>query len=172
MTAVTGPAPSAAAASVSPFPGYGAFERASSGTSTPTEWREASALTADVGEPAAVPVWHEVYDSALALHQRHEIGRAERDASLDWPERVERLRHAYRHYASLLGDVPGFVWARLFRDALLIPGSPAYDALTQLLADEDVWRLDPDDRDAEVARVASEAGADAELLRLAVAIDA
>ncbi len=158
-------------ASVSPFPGYGAYDHGE-GTTSSTERRPATLhLPHDLPEPGVDPHWQEVFDSALALYRRYEKGLAARDRYLEWPERVERLREIYQHYVSTLGDVPAFVWARLFRDALLIPWSPSYLALTQLLA-ADAWTLERGEREAEVERVAAELGADAELLRLALDVDA
>ncbi|HEX2042211.1 MAG TPA: hypothetical protein VHF24_06195 [Acidimicrobiales bacterium] len=158
-----------AAASVSPFPGYGSYAQ-TEGTTPTTARRPATAELPPLPEPDADPHWHEVFDSALALYRRYEKGMAAQDRFLEWPERVERLRQIYDHYVSVLGDVPKFVWARLFRDALLIPWSPSYVALTQLLA-SDVSGLEPSERDSEIERVAAEVGADPELLRLALAAD-
>ena len=159
------------AASVSPFPGYGAYDR-SDGTTSATGRKPSSVhLPSDLPEPDVDPQWQEVFDSAHALYRRYEKGLAAGDRFLEWPQRAERLHEIYRHYVSVLGEVPRFVWARLFRDALLIPWSPAYVALTQLLA-ADVWDLEDDQRDAEIERVAAEVGADAELLHLAVEVSA
>lgn len=157
-------------ASVSPFPGYGAYDR-TEGTTSSTTRRPANLHLPDLPEPDDDPQWQEVFDSSLALYRRYEKGQAAQDHVLEWPERVDRLRQIYEHYVSLVGEVPGFVWARLFRDALLIPWSPSYVALTQLLA-ADAWRLERDHRHAEVERVATELGADAELLRLALDVAA
>ena len=157
-------------ASVSPFPGYGAYDHAA-GTTSSTARGAGSAHLPPLPEPDADPKWQEVFDSALALYRRYEKGMAARDRFLEWPERVEHLRQIYGHYSSVLGDVPGFVWGRLFRDALLLPWSPSYVALTQLLA-ADVWKLERAQRDAEVERVAADLGADTELLRLAVDVAA
>jgi hypothetical protein len=154
-------------ASVSPYPGYGARQRGAMATHAPPPRRQPAPLVAELREPDNDPQWQEVYDSALALYRRYETGRAARDAYLEWPDRTARLRDIYARYASLLGKVPEMVWARLFRDALLIPWSPSYVALTRLLAD-DVWRLAPAERQAEVARIATETGGDAELLAMAV----
>jgi hypothetical protein len=158
------------AASVSPFPGYGSYGR-TEGTTSTTARRSGGLQLPQLPEPDADPQWQEVFDSTLALYRRYEKGLAAQDRFLEWPERVERLRQIYEHYVSLLGDVPGFVWARLFRDALLIPWSPTYAALTRLLA-ADVWALDRSEREAEVERVATELGADADLLRHAVNVAA
>jgi hypothetical protein len=156
---------------VSPFPGYGAYEHDEVTTSSGAR-RPANVQLPPLPEPDADPQWQEVFDSSLALYRRYEKGLSARDRFLEWPQRVERLREIYHHYVSVLGDVPGFVWGRLFRDALLIPWSPSYMALTRLLADE-VWTVESSsEREARVERVAAELGADVELLRLAVDVAA
>jgi hypothetical protein len=159
------------AASVSPFPGYGAFEREEGAATSARAGRGTTAQLSPLPEPDVDPHWQEVFDSALVLYRRYEKGLAARDRFLEWPERADRLREIYEHYVSVVGDVPGFVWARLFRDALLVPWSPAYLALTQLLA-ADVWRLERTEQKLQVERVAAEVGAEAELLLLAFDVPA
>jgi hypothetical protein len=86
------------------------------------------------GEPSAELPWQEVLSSSLLLFRRYESGVVERDTVLSWPERVRRLRDIYEHYAVAVPDIPSFVWTTLFRDALFVPRSAPYAALTELLA--------------------------------------
>lgn len=98
--------------------------------------------------------------SSLLLFRRYEQGLAERGTVLRWDERVGHLRDIYDHYALQLEEEPPFLWTRLFRDVLLVPHSPPYRAVTELLA--------ADDPLGEVGRVTGHYDADPEVLRLAV----
>jgi hypothetical protein len=94
----------------------------------------------------------------LLLFRRYERGRAVAESSLEWEDRVARLRDLYAHHAALQDDVPPFVWTRLFRDALFVPRSAPYQAVSGLIAEPDV----------EVAQVAERFGVDERLLQPAV----
>lgn len=151
----------ASAASVTPFPGYGAFGHEEvSEQAAPSGARPSLTIEPlEPAEPLADPPWREVLTSSLLLFRRYEIGRASGDRPLDQPQRVRRLSEIYGHYRTLLGEVPGFVWTRLYRDALLIPFSAPYQAVTAVLSREP---------EVEVGSVAEEFGVDEDILRPAV----
>lgn len=140
-----------------PREGYGGPQR--------TEATYAGAVTAgatwveppDGGEPADEPPWREVMTASLLLYRRYESGAAAADRWLSWDDRVEQLGRAYDHYAAGVDDLPPFVWSLLFRDALLVPHSPPYRAVTELLND-------PQSPPDELAR---RHGVDVEVLRAA-----
>ncbi|HEX6596607.1 MAG TPA: hypothetical protein VF045_06705, partial [Acidimicrobiales bacterium] len=136
---VAGGRPTKAAAPVTtafgPGEGYGAPLRTerSSASVVPTgaTWAEPP----DGGEPAEEPPWREVVTASLLLHRRYESGVASGDSWLTWDDRVAQLRRNFAHYAAGVDDVPAFVWTLLFRDALLVPHSPAYRAVSELVID-------------------------------------
>jgi hypothetical protein len=138
----------------SPLREEAAAERAGTGRSLPP---------AEPAEPIDEEPWEEVVTSSLLLFRRYERGRADLEEWLEWPERVSRLRSIYDHYAAAVPDLPPFVWTRLFRDALLIPHSAPYRAVTELLAEEASVK-DVDDGRAAVARAAEKFGVDEQLL--------
>jgi hypothetical protein len=121
-------------------------------------------------EPIEEEPWLEVLTSSLLLFRRYERGRADQEAWLEWPERVSRLRSIYDHYAAAVPDLPPFVWTRLFRDALLIPHSAPYQALTDLLNDE-APAMEAGDRRAAVGRAAKQFEVDEELLDQAAGME-
>ena len=114
-------------------------------------------------EPVEQAPWEDVLASSLLLFRRYERGRADQDEVLGWAERVARLRSIYDHYATPAPDLPAFVWTRLYRDALLIPHSAPYRAVTQLLND-DAPPLGAEERRAAVRRAAETFGVEEELL--------
>jgi hypothetical protein len=109
-------------------------------------------------EAVDVPAWQDVLTSSLLLFRRYEQGRADQDEWLGWDERVARLREIFEHYAAGVPGLPDVVWPTLFRDALLVPHSPPYRAVTELL-----------EGTGEPERVAERYGVDAELVGQAVA---
>ena len=115
-------------------------------------------------EPLDQPAWQEVVDSTLGLFRRYEAGRAEADVVLDWAERTRRLAEIHRHYADLVGDDTASVWTRVFRDALLVPHSAPYRAVTELLADG-FGALDGDGQEARIEQLSAEFGVPVDLLR-------
>lgn len=119
------------------------------------------------GDPVDDPPWHEVLTSSLLLFRRYERGRAVSESSLGWDDRVARLRDLYAHHAGFHDDVPSFVWSTLVRDALFVPRSAGYHAVSELIGD-DVAALAPAERDAAVGRAAARFGVDEELIRPAV----
>jgi hypothetical protein len=120
-----------------------------------------AAEPATLGEPVADLPWQEALTSALLLFRRYEQGRAQSGAPLAWDERVGRLREVFDHYAGQLDDVPSFLWARLYRDALFVPHSAPYRAVSELLAEVDGPPVD-------LGSVADAYGIDVEVLRAAV----
>lgn len=157
----------ASAASVTPFPGYGAFghEEPRRAEAEPSRARPGATIDPlGPGEPLVDPPWREVLISSLLLFRRFEVGRASADHPLDQGKRVSRLTEIYGHYRSLLGDVPDFVWTTLYRDALLLPFSAPYRAVTELLSRD----ADGSPGGGEVAAVAEEFGVDRDILRAAI----
>jgi hypothetical protein len=142
-----------------PLEGYGSPMRAevSSGTALPRRVRAAEPAT--LGEPVADLPWQEALTAALLLFRRYEQGRAESGAPLAWDERVRRLREVFDHYAGPLDDVPPFLWARLYRDALFVPHSAPYRAVSELLA--------ADSPPVDLEGVAESYGVEVEVLRAA-----
>jgi hypothetical protein len=118
-------------------------------------------------EAVDVPAWREVVTSSLLLFRRYERGRADEERWLEWAERIARLRAIYDHYAAPVRDMPPFAWTMLFRDALLIPHSAPYRALTELL-NERVPEAGPDQQRVAVQRMAEQFGVEEEVLAQAV----
>ena len=77
---------------------------------------------------------------------------AEQGGALQWGERVRRLHAVYDHYCAGLDDAPASLWARLYRDALFVPHSGGYRALTEIIESgevdidrlAEVYEVDPD----------------------------
>ena len=111
---------------------------------------------ATLGEPVDDLPWQEALTSALLLFRRYEQGAAEAGTPLEWEHRVRRLHDVYDHYAHGLEIAPAFLWTRLFRDALFVPHSDPYRAVSALLAG-----------DTDVERLATEHAVDVGLLRQA-----
>jgi hypothetical protein len=155
------------AASVSPSEGYGGAGPDMGEARAGAETRSAVEVLPLLEGSAPDPAWHEIVSSSLSLYRRWETGRAQKDLFNEWPERVERLRDIFLHYVGLAGEVPDFAWTKLFRDALLIPSSAPYAAVSELLS-ERYQGLDTGQREAELARIEAELGADEELLQAAV----
>jgi hypothetical protein len=149
---------SESAAGAGPREDYGSPMRAG-GERAPAFVGRTTVEPALMAEPVGDPPWHEALTASLLLFRRYERGLADQNATLDLDQRIERLRAIYEHHAAQVGDVPPTVWPTLFRDALFVPRSAPYEAVTRLLVDEG----------ADVARVADEYGVDAGLLRAAVA---
>ena len=120
-----------------PGEGYGAPLRSEATAATAVPAGATWAEPPDVGEPAEQPPWREVVTASLLLYRRFESGVAAGDSWLTWDDRVEHLRRTYGHYSAGVPELPAFVWTLLFRDALLVPHSAPYRALTELLNDLD-----------------------------------
>ncbi len=118
-----------------PMEGYGSPQRADAERGTTVARRARATEPATLGEPVDDLPWQEALTSALLLFRRYEQGLAEAGAPLQWDGRVRRLREIYDHYAGQLDEVPPFLWARLFRDALFVPHSEPYVAATEQLED-------------------------------------
>ena len=163
----------AGAASVTPFPGYGSHspELESEPAQHSRGRSDATVEPLEPNDPLVDPPWREVLASSLLLFRRYEIGRAQADAGLDQSQRIARLREIFEHYRSLVGEVPEFVWTRLYRDALLIPFSLPYQAVTALLSREPEG-LDAEGMASEVPRVAEEFGVDQAILQPAIGMPA
>lgn len=140
-----------------PLENYGSPMRVGASTATVASGRVRAAEPATLGEPVDDAPWQEAVTSALLLFRRYEQGLAESGTPLEWDGRVRRLRGAYEHYARQLDETPPFLWARLFRDALFVPHSVPYRALSALLTSEQA--------DADMDQLAEEHGVDAALLR-------
>jgi len=136
--------------------GYGSPLRDESRPATFVTARVRATEPATLGEPVDDPPWQEALTSALLLFRRYEQGLAEAGSTLRWGDRVRRLREIYDHYADRLTETPPFLWTRVFRDALFVPHSGPYRAVSALLASE---------RDAELEEVAADHGVDVEVLR-------
>jgi hypothetical protein len=143
-----------------PLEGYGSPMRVDGGVTTVATVGRRASEPAALGEPVDDLPWQEALTSALLLFRRYEQGVAQSGAPLQWDARVERLAQAYDHYAGTLDDAPAWLWTRLFRDALFVPHSAPYRALTAL--------LDGGGRDGDVDGVASAYGVDPGILRPAV----
>jgi hypothetical protein len=124
---------SSALAASRPLENYGSPLRAG-GESVTVARRPRATEPAALGEPVDDLPWQEALASALLLFRRYEKGVAGADLPLEWTARIRRLREIYDHYAARLDEVPPFLWARLFRDALLVPHSAPYRAVSELLA--------------------------------------
>ena len=152
-----------ALAATRPLENYGSPLRSEDRTVAAVSGRARAAEPASLGEPVADLPWQEALTSAVLLFRRYEQGLAEKGTPLDWSNRVSHLRAVFEHYAASLGEVPPFLWTRLFRDALLVPHSAPYRAVTELL-EGDVSAAD----EAVVARVAERFGVDADVVGQAV----
>lgn len=118
-------------------------------------------------EPTEEPAWREVLFASLSLFRKFEEGRANSDSLMQWDQRVGRLEDIYRHYVEIVDEVPPFVWTRLYRDALLIPHSAPYAAVTRLLTD-DLAAASADVQEEAVARLEEELGVNGDLMRQAL----
>ena len=148
-------------AATRPMESYGSPLRADGGRTTTVSRRARAVEPTVLGEPVADLPWQEALTSALLLFRRYEQGRAEGGAPLAWGERVTRLREVFGHFAGQLDEVPEFLWTRLFRDALLVPHSDPYRAVSELLSSEG--------GDAELDRIAEDHEVDVALLHQATA---
>ncbi len=157
-------------AEAGPGEGYGASLRAADalGTEAPGTGGAGPIAPLRFVDPAPAPAWAEALSTSLSLFRRYEKGRAQGNFPLQWHERVERLHDLYAHYASLFADAPGMAWTVLYRDALFTPHSPAYRAITDLLA-TDALSLASDERDTEVAAAAARFDIDPGVLLAATA---
>jgi hypothetical protein len=120
-----------------PLENYGSPARVEASRSAMASSRARATEPAALGEPVADLPWQEALTSALLLFRRYEQGVAEHGAPLTWEHRLRRLHAVYDHYAGGLDDPPRFLWARLFRDALFVPHSAPYRALTELIESGD-----------------------------------
>jgi len=118
-----------------PREGYGAPLRIEAAAAASVPGSAAWAEPPEAGEPAEEPAWREVVTASLLLYRRYESGSAASDSWLTWDERVGQLRRSYEHYSAGVDDLPPFGWTLLFRDALLVPHSPPYRAVTELVVD-------------------------------------
>jgi hypothetical protein len=118
-----------------PMEGYGSPLRADAERAGTVARRARATEPATLGEPVADLPWQEALTSSLLLFRRYEQGLAEAGAPLRWDDRVRRLQEIYDHYAGQLDEVPAFLWSRLFRDALLVPHSDPYRAVSEQLDD-------------------------------------
>jgi len=143
-----------------PLEDYGSPQRMEASRSAISTRRLRATEPSTLGEPLADLPWQEALTSALLLFRRYEQGVAEQGGALEWGERVRRLRAVYDHYCATIDDAPPFLWARLFRDALFVPHSAGYRALTEL--------IDAGGDTIDVDRLAEAYQVDAELLRDAV----
>jgi len=144
-----------------PLEGYGSPMRVEAGTTGAASRRVRAAVPSALGEPVDDLPWQEALTSSLLLFRRYEQGLGEAGAPLEWDDRVRRLHDIHDHYARALDSVPPFLWTRLYRDALFVPHSAPYRAVTALLdggADAGV----------DVDRLAGEHGVDADVLRAAI----
>ncbi|HEX2048017.1 MAG TPA: hypothetical protein VHF27_09640 [Acidimicrobiales bacterium] len=118
-----------------PLEGYGSPLRPDAERTTTVAGRARATEPAVLGEPVADLPWQEALTSALLLFRRYEQGLAEAGAPLAWDDRLLRLQEIYDHYAGQLDEVPSFLWTRLFRDALFVPHSGPYRAVSEQLDD-------------------------------------
>ena len=116
-----------------PLEGYGSPQRMEASRSAMATGRLRATEPASLGEPVDDLPWQEALTSSLLLFRRYEQGVAEQGGALEWGERVRRLHAVYDHYCAGLDDAPRSLWARLFRDALFVPHSAGYRALTQII---------------------------------------
>jgi len=150
----------ASLAGAQPLENYGsALRTAAQPAAAPAFAGGTSVELSALAEPLDDPPWHEVYLSPLLLFRRYETGQAMGESWLDFDARVTRLRALYDHHAPLVDDVPSFVWTLLYRDALFVPGSAPYRAVTDALSRPG----------ADVAAVAAKFGVDERLLAPGVA---
>jgi hypothetical protein len=142
-----------------PLENYGSPVRAEASVSTSGSGRVRATEPSALGEPVDDLPWQETLTSALLLFRRYEQGVAEHGGALSWDDRLRRLHAVFDHYAAGLDDPPRYLWARLFRDALFVPHSAAYRAITEL--------IEAGDDGADLERLAGAHGVDVEVLRLA-----
>jgi hypothetical protein len=142
-----------------PLENYGSPMRVEAARSGTMSGRLRATEPSVLGEPVADLPWQEALTSALLLFRRYEQGVAEQGASLTWDDRVRRLQAVYDHYCAGLDDPPRFLWARLFRDALFVPHSAPYRAITEM--------LDATDEEVDVDRLADAYEVDREVLIVA-----
>jgi hypothetical protein len=142
-----------------PLENYGSPMRAEASRVAVAPGRVRATEPSALGEPVDDLPWQEALTSALLLFRRYEQGVAEHGAFLTWDDRLRRLHAVFDHYASRLENPPRSLWARLFRDALFVPHSAPYRALTELIEHGDAG-LDLD-------ALAAAHGVDAGVLRLA-----
>jgi hypothetical protein len=145
-------------ARIRPLENYGSPMRMEAGSTAAATGRARAAVPSALGEPVDDLPWQEALTSALLLFRRYEQGMAEAGTPLAWDERVRRLHDVHDHYARQLDPAPPFLWTRLFRDALFVPHSAPYRAVSALL----------DSEEADVDRLADEHGVDPEVLRRAL----
>jgi hypothetical protein len=158
----TSPAQTPRPAAPFPYQGYGRAAPANGGgaSATVAAGHADEPLTAEL---TSDPPWREVVQSALLVFRKYEQGAATHDVFLQWDERVAHLRACFEHYAGLAGDVPDFVWTLLYRDALLVPYSREYVAVSQLLTDE-FSQLSPTEQQDRLRHLAEELSVEAGLL--------
>ncbi|MDQ4129508.1 MAG: hypothetical protein M3133_00705 [Actinomycetota bacterium] len=162
------------ASPVAPFPfkGYGSAGQGDIGASTTaTATSRGYADEPLTAELTSDPPWREVVQAALLLFRKYEQGASTRDVFLRWDERVARLRAFFDHYAALAGDVPEFVWTLLYRDALLVPHSPPYVAVSQFLTDE-FRSLEPSQQQERLTELADRLSVERALLEEALGMSA
>ncbi|MDQ3896396.1 MAG: hypothetical protein M3326_03930 [Actinomycetota bacterium] len=146
-------------AAMRPLESYGSPLRADADRSTIAGRRAHANEPAALGEPVDDLPWQEALMSALLLFRRYEQGVAETGTPLRWDDRVRRLQEIYDHYGATLDDVPPFLWTRLFRDALFVPHSAPYRAVSDVLCAEGP---------VDVDQVARQYGVEVGLLREAL----
>jgi len=154
---------SSALAAARPLEDYGSPLRVEGRVSTAPGRRARATEPATLGEPGDDLPWQEALTSALLLFRRYEQGLAEAGVPLEWSERVGHLRGVYEHYSACLDEIPSFLWARLFRDALLVPHSAPYRAVSELL-DLDRASIGPDGGHALAVRLAERFDVDCDIL--------
>ena len=137
-----------------PLESYGSPQRLEASRSTMAGRRLRATEPSVLGEPIEDLPWQEALTSALLLFRRYEQGVAETGGALAWDDRVRRLQAAFDHYCAALHDPPVFLWTMLVRDALLVPHSDPYRALTELIEGAG-GAVDPD-RLAEIYDVSRE----------------
>jgi len=143
-----------------PLEGYGSPMRVQAGTTVAAAGRVRASVPSALGEPVDDLPWQEALTSALLLFRRYEQGLAEAGTPIEWEQRVRRLHDVYDHYSRALDQAPANLWARLYRDALFVPHSAPYRAVTELLGG--------DGDEVDVDRLADEHGVDPEVLRQAL----
>jgi DNA polymerase IIIc chi subunit len=146
-------------AQTQPRENYGAPMRVEASRTATVSGRLRATEPSALGEPVEDLPWQEALTSAALLFRRYEQGVAERGGPLTWDDRLRRLQAVFDHYAGGLDDAPRFLWARLFRDALFVPHSASYRALTEL--------IEGGEEGVDVDRLAGVHEVDPEVLRLA-----
>jgi hypothetical protein len=150
-----------------PLENYGSPLRSGDRVSTGASRRARATEPATLGEPGDDLPWQEALTSGLLLFRRHEQGLAESGTPIEWSARVRHLRSVFEHYSASLDEVPPFLWARLYRDALLVPHSAPYQAVSELL-DFDLSTIQPDGRAALALRLAERYEVDQDVVELAL----